>query len=400
MASSITKHPPENPTQWTFRFTSKRKADQGLPRQKSFYFPMHTFRKSDVQAIKKLYEQKYKRGEFDPWCEPITDLPAQKQASSSVISMANAIDLYMDQARRELTDHTADVHKYILKKMCSDFANPVISLLASDTKSLMDWVNASDAWNTRRSMKYYIERFLKWCNNQGYIDRVPELSAYSTKAERKDRSRDYITEAELQLLLDEVSAIKKKKMNITHSPTRRIEDSYKRISDLFTVMFYTGMRISEALHTRPAWIQDNYRFLQIGDLNRWNLPDSFTPKSQKEHDHPVVIPPEVQHIFRNRVKHCNGMYERLFGFRSSRWIQKQMKKACEKSFGKERAKNLSPHSLRHSCASYWLNERRIPVQEVQHLMRHSDISTTMGYHHPSQESHYAAFNSGVMSVMK
>ncbi len=396
MASSVTKVQISGTEYWRFRFTSAKKAAQGLPRSKDFVFPAAKHLKKQIESIRDEYERKYRAGAFDPWSEAIPD-PGHKQATSHVL-FSQAMEEYVKRIPSELAETTVDSHSSYLRTIRDAFGDPLLSRLTE--KELTDYVNNFEKWGTRQTIKAVLDRFYMYVVQQGYLERAPEITAYSTRSERKERTRGYITEAEFGEFLAAMQKDKAKKLKSVHAPASQIHDKYRRLEALFTVGFYMGLRIGDLLHCRPAWILNDFRFMRIGDLSRWNLPDNFTPKSQKEHDDPIAIPPEATGALRSMALSCGGPYERLFGYRSARWVQKSMKDICKIAFGEARAKNLSPHSLRHSCASYWLNERRIPVQEVQRLLRHADIKTTMGYHHPSTDAHYAAFNGGVMRPVK
>lgn len=381
---------------WRFRFTSAKRRAQGLPRSKDFLFPARKHLKSQVETIRDEYELKYRAGTFDPWTDPIPD-PCEQKVKSNVV-FSRAMDEYTTLIPSELADTTVKSHTSYLHVACREFGDPILGRITE--KQLTDYVNGFEKWGTRQTIKAVLDRFFMYAVRQGYIDRAPKVIAYSTRSERKEIKRGYITEAEFGEFLAAMTKDKAKKLKPANTPTKAIHDKYRRLEALFTVAFYMGLRMGDLLHCRPAWILNDFTFLRIGDLNRWNLPDSYTPKSQKEHDPPIAIPPEAAGALRQMAMSCANPYERLFGYRSARYVQKCMKDIAEEAFGKQRAATLSPHSLRHSCASYWLNERRIPVQEVQHLLRHADIKTTMAYHHHSTDAHFAAFNGGVMRPVK
>ena len=46
---------------------------------------------------------------------------------------------------------------------------------------------------------------------------------------------------------------------------------------------------------------------------------------------------------------------------------------------------VHPHRLRHSWASYLLNEKKLNLKEVQEILRHSDINSTQIYTHINKE---------------
>lgn len=60
-------------------------------------------------------------------------------------------------------------------------------------------------------------------------------------------------------------------------------------------------------------------------------------------------------------------------------VKKAFRSACRKA----KLKHASPHSLRHTFAS-WLVQAGVPIRTVAELCRHKDIRTTFNYSHLSQ----------------
>jgi site-specific recombinase XerD len=60
---------------------------------------------------------------------------------------------------------------------------------------------------------------------------------------------------------------------------------------------------------------------------------------------------------------------------------------------------VTPHVFRHTACSLMLY-RKIPVEIVQKIMGHADISTTMIYYHTTPDvvarSYYQAFGEGLL----
>ena len=394
MASSVSKVNISGTLYWRFCFTSKARAQQGYPRQKWFQFNAERYKKSDIESIRDEYDLKYRRGEFDPWTEPI----GQQADPKGKMKISAGIDQYITYKRGNVAEKTLTVYTEFLRAFQRSLANPFIEdITAGDVHN---WVNDSERYNTRRTKKGVMNGFLDYLYQKDYLDDRLPVMAVGTKAEKNQRSRDYLTYNEFQQYLEAIDAVFHKKRSMPNASDDLINkrrDYMKRIS---LVMFYQGLRINELLHMRPAWIRDNYRFLRIGDLPHWTVDKPFTPKSQKMTDEPIVIPEELVDIYRAEVMRSSGRFDRMFAWRGIVTIRNYAKEAFEQAFGKDRADNLVVHSLRHSCASYWLNERGVAVQEVQRLMRHSKIETTMAYHHSDNSAHYTAFNDRIMKKVE
>lgn len=370
MASSVTKKRVGRHDYWMFCFTSIEKEQLGLPRQKWFSFSADRFKKSDVTRIRDEWEKKYRAGSYDPWQE--------KDVIAGHLTLDQAVELYLNHERRNLAGTTYTTYSDYLNRMIVQLENPFVEPLKSETINL--WVNDSDKWNTRRTKKAVADQLFNFLYESGRIKKKPVIKAYGTTAEKNQAGRDSITESELFDFLQALDDLQGR---------RRIKDEkrHRWIKQVARVMFYNGLRIEELMHCRPAWILDDFKLLVIGDLQAWGLPDHFMPKSQKI-DLPIAIPSEVTDEYRSAAK---GRFEPMFAYRSKYTIRNVFKEGFIEAFGENRSKRLSPHSLRHSCASYWLNERKVPVQEVQRLLRHSKIQTTMNYYHPSTDAHYNAF---------
>ena len=69
---------------------------------------------------------------------------------------------------------------------------------------------------------------------------------------------------------------------------------------------------------------------------------------------------------------------------SPRQLQRQIRAHSEEILGKDKSINF--HSLRHSGATFYLNNKNLDIRFVQQLLRHSRLDTTQIYTHvsPSQ----------------
>lgn len=234
---------------------------------------------------------------------------------------------------------------------------------------LTNIINTTGSLGTKNLRKSIIDNFMDWCVKEGHLTNRPETEVYRTRREANEKNILTISERQLQILI------------------AGIDDGNLR--DVILVGFYMGLRISELAHLRPAWITGEGRFLRIGDLHIWKLVDEFHPKSQKEYDMPVAIPAPVKKVFE---RHQSGdSYRRMFGFASESTLRFHLRRIF-KALPSPICDNFTAHHLRHSCISYWLNEKRVSVQEVQRLARHSRMETTMRYYHPDNDAHLRAFS--------
>lgn len=384
MPSNVRKHR----GRWVFSFSSVRMKRQGYPQRKEFSYNADDYKKSDVEEIRTAMMMLHEKGQWNPWTDP----PPKHLTTTTApdLLLDQAIKDYSRQAERQLAASTMDRAAQTLKQFLDLLGDIPVTQLTDLV--LTDFVNTPENYHTRRTRRDHVRRMVNWLHEKRHIAERIQIRLYATSAEKKQQTRQIVTEKQLTELLDYMDK------QIRTSKHRRSLDAWQRCYDITIVMFYMGLRMSDILYCRPAWILNDFRFLQIGDLERWRLADSYRPKSQREHDDPVPIPPQAREVLERRKAMCSGMYERMFGLNHARRYQERLKKACKKVFGEDFCSGFSPHSLRHSCASYWLNERGIQPQYVQHLLRHADIRTTMGYHHKDSGAAWAAFHGGQMRV--
>lgn len=132
----------------------------------------------------------------------------------------------------------------------------------------------------------------------------------------------------------------------------------KKYKMAFILGFYQAMRVSEVAKLRPEHIDRERGFIRI-----------VQGKGKKDADIPIM-PPTFQAL-RSGFKHIPiGV--------GVRQLQRAFKTACKSILSKD---NLSFHTLRHSGATFWLNEKKVDMRNIQGLLRHSRITTTEIYTH-------------------
>jgi len=124
----------------------------------------------------------------------------------------------------------------------------------------------------------------------------------------------------------------------------------------FSLAFFCGLRISEVCKLQP----------QDVDLGRGML---FIRQGKGNKDRYVPIPKPI----RKGLKYLPVKV----GIRA---LQKSMNKISEKTIGRK----MKFHSLRHSSATNYLN-KGMNIREVQQLLGHARLDTTMIYTHVSPD---------------
>lgn len=126
----------------------------------------------------------------------------------------------------------------------------------------------------------------------------------------------------------------------------------------FALSFYAGLRVSEIVNLRPEHIDKGRRLINI-------------KQGKGNKDRNVGLPPQV-------IRGINGLPIGC-GVRA---LQVAFKKKAKEVLDKD----LHFHTLRHSSATYYLNEKKWDLRSVQVLLGHSRIDTTVIYTHVSPEN--------------
>ena len=162
--------------------------------------------------------------------------------------------------------------------------------------------------------------------------------------------------------------------------------SHQHLKDIFTVAFYTGLRLSELINMQWNWID----FLQ--NQITVKCTDEFLTKSKKERI--VPMSEKVRAIlFRrfNSALHSPGevvFYNVKGKMLYHDLVSKQFKKIVRKSNLSEK---IHFHTLRHSFASL-LVQKGVSLYVVKELLGHEDLATTQIYSHLQKQNLMDAVN--------
>lgn len=155
------------------------------------------------------------------------------------------------------------------------------------------------------------------------------------------------------LSLEEVTALLNSVKNLKHRT-------------LLSIIYSTGLRVSEALNLKPTDIDSKNEFIIIrngkGKIDRKGILDPKIFKLIKEY-YNEYLPGKYLFVGSKGDKY------------SDRSVQNIVKKAC-KAAGIH--KHITTHSLRHSCFTQLL-KNGVDIRYIQKLAGHKNINTTAKY---------------------
>lgn len=154
---------------------------------------------------------------------------------------------------------------------------------------------------------------------------------------------------------------------------------------IFTLLFYTGMRIGELLALTPNDIDLSNNSINVNkNYHRIDKKDVVTPPKTPKSKRIIAIPPFISDMLKGYMKHLYeiGPDERIFTC-TNRTILNHLKKYA----GLSGNKPIKVHDLRHSHASMLIEMGFSPLMIADRL-GHENVSTTLNrYSHlyPSKQ---------------
>jgi len=157
------------------------------------------------------------------------------------------------------------------------------------------------------------------------------------------------------------------------------------LEDLFTLGFYTGLRLGELVNMKWKWINLKQGFITV--LNDQN----FMNKGKKDRIIPMTS--TVDDIIKRRSRTITNTDDGEYIFTripyvklNENYVSKKFKKAVR---GANLNDKIHFHSLRHSFASN-LVQNGVDLYVVKELLGHEDVRTTQIYSHLQSENLFNA----------
>ena len=135
---------------------------------------------------------------------------------------------------------------------------------------------------------------------------------------------------------------------------------------IMSLMLHCGLRLAEVTYLRPGSINLSKGKLRVE-----------SGKGNKDRD--LAIPDyliDLLNTWREKRPKSNYFFSTLKGKKiSNRYIQQMVKRYSQKA---GIAKNITPHTLRHSYATQYYKQTK-DIETLRRILGHTDISTTTIY---------------------
>lgn len=187
-----------------------------------------------------------------------------------------------------------------------------------------------------------LKSFFKWCSGEEYIDRNPTVNIKAVRKEK--RIKRPFSETELELI--------------------REKATNKRDRAIVEVLYSTGVRVSELCG------------MNISDIAN----DEITVFGKGEKERTVYLNARAKIAISEYLKTRTDSENALFvGKRTGKRLNKGSVERTIRELGKSAGvSNCHPHRFRRTAGTIALN-RGMPLEQVQQMLGHEDITTTTIY---------------------
>ncbi len=234
-----------------------------------------------------------------------------------------------------------------LEKQSKFFPSEITKELLTEYRATWDDVYPSSA--TRQQVQARVRRFLRFCHDAGYLERIPRLSAIKVDVPPTMP----LSTKEYEKLLGSV-------------PKQFSGDKARRVRALIQLMRHSGLAIRDAVTLeRSELVHDGKKKLYRVATARQK---TGTPVS-------VPLPPKIAAEILSIQNGHNYFFWNGSGLETSavtNW-QHDLRTLFRSTFGQNT--HFTPHSLRDTAAVEWLSAG-IPLEEVSKLLGHTSVKTT------------------------
>ena len=353
-------------------------------------FSLGTTLKREAQKLLIEYEDKFERGEIDPFNGWTPQKEAEKKRSKlrgKYIPLHKAADQFIEE-RSQANQKTKDNYRRHLNMLEDQLGRtmPVTEILEKDIREFCFRDDIAPA--TQASYLRHLKVFFKWMHEKEILKEDITSDIKPPKVPQKIAQKT-ISREELDRVFeayDKFYKEQKEKGYVTKPHQMRLW-----FKPMINTMYYCGLRASEA--TNLTWndvdLKGNPKDPKdLGHIRVTNS-ENNTTKSGKERVIPIREPlkPCLEQWHKDQGKPSDG-----YVFPSSTGLNRfhgMTPGALSRSFkkfvklAKKVPNSVTLHGLRHSCATDLLR-KGVPIHIVQKIMGHSSLQVTQIYEHLDQ----------------
>lgn len=278
------------------------------------------------------------------------------EAKSCDMSFSSMLDLYLEDMRPRLREHTMLTKESILELHIRPFFEdmPLNTISAATVRKWQNYIIG----------KGFSQTYMKTIQNQlsavfNYACRYYSLRANPVReagslGKKKAAEMHFWTPEEFAVFLSHVR-------------------KYPAIVG-FSVLYWTGMRIGEMLALAPEDIDLKKNVIHIRKSfqnigGREVITEPKTDKGKRDITIPASLADQLEDYINVMIELHPG--ERLFPFTKS-YFHHQMETACAAA----KMEKIRLHDLRHSHAA-WLINKKYPILLISERLGHEDVETTL-----------------------
>ena len=353
-------------------------------------FSLGTTIKREAQRLQIEYEDKFHRGEIDPFNGWNPQKEAEKKRQSlrgKYIPLHKAADQFIEQRSQANEKTKANYRRHM--NMLMDHVGKTMPVTEINEQDIREFCFRKDiAVATQASYLRHYKVFFRWMYKKEILKEDVTQEIKPPKVPEKIAQKTLTREE-----LDEVfkafdKFYKKQKKNGFVTKPHQMRLWFK---PMINTMYYCGLRACEA--TNLTWNdvdlkgnpkdQDDFGYIRVTNS------DHTTTKSGKERVIPIREPlkPWLEQWHKDQGKPSDG-----YVFPSSTGLNRfhgMTPGALSRSFkkfvklAKKVPNSVTLHGLRHSCATDLLR-KGVPIHIVQKIMGHSSVQVTQIYEHLDQ----------------
>ena len=270
------------------------------------------------------------------------------------------IKFYLEYLKyeRRVSDNTVESYGENLKKLTQNINKDILSLTTSDIRMILN--NMETSPKTKAHYLSVLNSFYNYMIFNGIIKNNPCSGIKLPKLEKK--LPNYLTIEEIDKLLD----------------IKLIKPIDYRNKAMLEVLFATGTRISELINLTLNQIDYNECIIRVLGKGK---KDRIIPIGNTAMEYLKLYINEYRG-FILKTKNSEYVFINKNGTKISRQGFFKILKKLVKEAGIE--KDVSPHTLRHSFATYLLNNGA-DLRIIQELLGHENLVTTEIYSHLSNK---------------